>query len=285
LGTASIAGDDLIRPLGYNAFWNSIKRKKGEGIRLTHLRHPHPCDMCRTLPLYKKQLEQAILDKDAEQDASKKSKLGKEVTRLQRLVDWRAHHQRTLDHQRKWNTENVTMKLEPHQCLVQADYVSFYNTLGQKVHDLVLVIHFVTRKGGPLQRFYVDNFFQGSHKAPQTVGILDYLLRSTNVFDAFTEITLSGDTGSGFRQDESMWFYSTWKTTYGKSVNVDFLCPWHAFSMADSHGGRLAEIVAAEKAASEVFVRVCVGGGGGGSMCVHIKLPLPSLVFFSRVLR
>jgi hypothetical protein len=254
LGAEAKDHDELLRPLSYNAFWDLLKRKKGEGIRLTYLRHPHPCEMCETLPSYEAKLKEALLAKEREPDATKKSKLGKEVKRLQGLRDRRLAHRKTLDHQRAWINKNVIWELRPGQCLVQADFVSFYNTLGKKVHDLVLVIHYVTREGGPVQRLYVDNFFRGQHKSPQTTGILDYLLSSTSVFDQFTDITFSGDTGSGFRQDETLWYYSTLKAKYGKNISVDLLAPRHAFNMADSHGGRLAEIVAAEKAASEALL-------------------------------
>lgn len=252
LGADPQENDEHLRPLSYNAFWSVIKRKQGEGIRLTYLRHPHPCDMCDTLAAYEEELEQARTAKKKEEDAAKKSALGREVTRLQHLVERRLAHRKVLDHQRPWINENVIWKLKPHQCLVQADYVSFYNTLGKKVHDLVLVIHYVTREGGPLQRHYVDNFF--TRKWAETIGILDYRLSSTRVFDQFTDITFSGDTGSGFRQDETMWYYSTLRKKYGKNISVDSLAPRHAFNMADSHGGRLAEIVAAEKAASEALL-------------------------------
>ena len=227
LGARAKDHDESLRPLSYNAFWDAIKRKKGEGIRLTYLRHPHPCDMCATLPVYEAKLKAARLAVANEPDAKKKSALGKEVVRLRGLWERRVAHVKTFDHQREWINTNVIWKLEPGQALVQADYVSFYNSLGKKVHDLVLVIHYVTFKGGPLQRLYVDNFFRGSHNTRTMTGILDYLLSSTHVFDQFTDITFSGDTGSGFRQDETLWYYSTLRGTYGKNISVDFLAPRH----------------------------------------------------------
>jgi hypothetical protein len=122
-----------------------------------------------------------------------------------------------------------------------------------------LVLHYVTRVGGRLRRTYIDNFFKGPHKAPQTIGILDFLLKSTSVFDQFDELFFSGDTGSGFRQDETIYYYTTLKGTYGKDVAAHFLAPWHAFSMANSHGGHVAEVVHED---SEAIVRRAVRTSG-----------------------
>jgi hypothetical protein len=123
---------ELLRPLSYNAFWGVLKRKKGEGIRLTYLRHPHPCEMCETLPAYEAKLKEALLAKERESDATKKSKLGKEVKRIQGLRDRRLAHRKTLDQQRAWINKNIIWDLQPGQCLVQADFVSFYNRRQQQ---------------------------------------------------------------------------------------------------------------------------------------------------------
>ena len=60
----------------------------------------------------------------------------------------RAHHATQLKHQRPWIDTNIVNKLEPWRLLIQVDYVSYYNTLGQTVHDLILVLHWVERRNG-----------------------------------------------------------------------------------------------------------------------------------------
>ena len=78
------------------------------------------------------------------------------------------------------------------------------------------MLHYVTREGGQLQRHYVNNFFAGEHNSNATIAILDYLLSSTQTFQKFDTIFFSGDTGSGFRQCETLYYYSTLKRKYGK---------------------------------------------------------------------
>jgi hypothetical protein len=55
----SVEGKHCLLPMSYNLFWKSIRRSKGRGLRLTHLRHPHPCDMCATLPAFEQELHAA----------------------------------------------------------------------------------------------------------------------------------------------------------------------------------------------------------------------------------
>jgi hypothetical protein len=85
-----------------------------------------------------------------------------------------------------------------------------------------------------LQRFYIDNFYFGKGTSASTISILDYLLGSTNVFENFDHIVLSGDTGSGFRQTETMYYSSKVFHLYGKHMSIELLAPGHAGNMCDS---------------------------------------------------
>jgi hypothetical protein len=93
-----------------------------------------------------------------------------------------------------------------------------------------------------LQRDYVNNFFIGAGRSNATISILEFLLKSTTLFERFDTIVLSGDSGSGFRQTETLYFYSTIWEKYGKKVSVELLAPGHAWNMCDSHGGPLADM-------------------------------------------
>ena len=249
----SVVGSTSLWPMSYNSFWNTIKCKKGEGFRLTYLRHPHPCEMCSRLNRKEKKLNSIQIALDSEQDSTKKIQLAKQVKRLQILVDRRRDHLKSLKHQRNWINKNIRDKLVVGQVLVQADYVSFYNIDGNSIHDLVLVLHYVDHDDGPIIRHYIDNFFQGHHVSSSTIAILDYLFTSTSTFDKFDTVFFSGDTGSGFRQCETLYFYSTLFRDHNKKVAVHFLAPRHAFNMADSHGGRLSELFADAKSSSEAL--------------------------------
>jgi hypothetical protein len=103
-----------------------------------------------------------------------------------------------------------------------------------------------------LQRFYIDNFYFGKGSSASTISILDYLLGSTTVFDHFDHIVLSGDTGSGFRQTETLYYYSKVFQLHGKHVSVELLAPGHAWNMCDSHGGHLSDLFAPLKMTNEL---------------------------------
>ena len=62
------------------------------------------------------------------------------------------------------------------------------------------------------------------------------------------------DNGSGFRQSETIYFYSMWQELYGKKFRPmqEQYPPWHAFSMADSMGGRLAHEFEEEKCSGDL---------------------------------
>jgi hypothetical protein len=103
-----------------------------------------------------------------------------------------------------------------------------------------------------LQRFYIDNFYFGKGTTASTISILDYLLGSTHVFENFDHIVLSGDTGSGFRQTETLYYYSKVYHLYGKHMSVELLAPGHAWNMCDSHGGHLSDLFAPLKMTNEL---------------------------------
>ena len=135
----SAVGKECIWPLSYIKFWSLVKRKKGEGLRLTHLKHPHPCEMCDTLPAFEKELKDALLALSVCNDSTESDKLGKDIVHIRGMVNRRRAHRLALDHQRPWINLNIRIKLAPGDTMVQADYVSFFNSKGKKVHDLILV--------------------------------------------------------------------------------------------------------------------------------------------------
>jgi hypothetical protein len=163
-------------------------------------------------------------------------------------------HVEVLSHQRRWINYNIRDVLRVGQGFIQADFVSLYNSMGRKIHNLILVIHYVRHRGTIIERTYVDNFFKGKHTYVTTISILDYLFKSTRIFDKFDELIFSGDTGSGFRQSETIYYYSTLFFKYGKNIRVHFLAPRHAFNMCDAHGGQLSRIFSAEKCSSQALI-------------------------------
>ena len=95
------ADPNALRPLDYNTFWEVVKRRKGEGLRLTHLRHPHPCDQCRTLPQFEAELKRALLELHSAVPEDKHA-AGVVVAKLERMIKHRIVHRKVLDNQRSW---------------------------------------------------------------------------------------------------------------------------------------------------------------------------------------
>ena len=62
-------------------------------------------------------------------------------------------------------------------------------------------------------------------------------------FDQFDKIILASDNGNGFRGYNLLYFYSTWASTYGKVCEVELLCPKHAWSLCDAHGGNVGDLL------------------------------------------
>ena len=128
-------GENFLWPMSYNLFWKSIKRSKGRGLRLTHLRLPHPCDMCTTLPGIEKQLKDARENLPTLLDPNERNKLCKHINILARKLKNRIAHAELLAHQRNWINKNVRDVLKVGQVFMQADYVTTYNVYGKPVHN------------------------------------------------------------------------------------------------------------------------------------------------------
>ena len=306
--------DFPLKPFGYKKFWALIKRrqvdgecgKEWQGIRLTKESLSHKCGMCSSERKVDQELCLAQLQLEALPVNQPNKEISKNVTRLEQMCGRRVRHKKQLAHQRTWIKTNVTaeLSLTNKTCMMQLDFVSFYNSNGAKMYNLVCVLHYRVHDDGTppsslcacfrrcsslacarsprivlvrssclavvsrfvpvslslfslvapdeLQRFYIDNFYFGKGTSASTISILDYLLGSTNVFENFDHIVLSGDTGSGFRQTETMYFYSKVFHLYGKHMSVELLAPGHAWNMCDSHGGHLSDLFAPLKMTNEL---------------------------------
>jgi hypothetical protein len=96
---------------------------------------------------------------------------------------------------------------------------------------------------------YVDCVFPEAHTWRTIVGILDSLL-ADGEFKAFRRLYLVSDNGSGFHQSETFHFYSFIQQLYGIEVSIHMLCPRHAYSLCDAHGGHTKTIGAEDRSAT-----------------------------------
>jgi hypothetical protein len=140
--------DFPLKPLGEAKFWELIKRRqvdgKWQGIRLTHENKTHKCEMCSSHSRVQRELDaaQQLLD-ELPVDVNK-TEISKKISKLGLMIERRVRHKGQLKHQRDWIKENVTAKLSltSKTCMMQLDYVSFYNSDGAKVYNLVCVLHY-----------------------------------------------------------------------------------------------------------------------------------------------
>ena len=140
--------DFPLKPLGYAKFWGIIKRRQvdgqWQGIRLTHENKTHKCEMCSS----QRKVEQALAAAQKQLDdlpaGQSNTEISKVVRKWELMKERRVRHQAQLKHQRQWITENITaeLSLTSRTCMMQLDYVSFYNSNGGKVYNLVCVLHY-----------------------------------------------------------------------------------------------------------------------------------------------
>jgi hypothetical protein len=96
---------------------------------------------------------------------------------------------------------------------------------------------------------YLDCVFAEPHSWRTIVGILDSLF-ADNEFKGIRKIVLVSDNGSGFHQSETFHFYSLIHSLYGIEVDIHMLCPRHAYSLCDSHGGHTKSAAGQDRAAT-----------------------------------
>jgi hypothetical protein len=236
---------DRLLPLSYDAFWDAIKRKGGEGLRIKHVKQvTGACPHCSRLDA----LEAEYLRLQGEHDADK-TKLAEvwyKLTQARLHRQFWTHQRPFSQHLKAWMVENKEKEDVKKTCLVYQDYGKFYASDGSKVKDLCFVICSLN-EFGELTYQYVDNLFRGGSDSSSTIAIWESVMDATELFDKFDTIYLSGDTGNGFRGYDVAAFLSTWKARWGKRVVQCFLCPRHAYSLCDAHFGHLYELIHTQK--------------------------------------
>jgi hypothetical protein len=261
--------DQKLEPLSDRKFWSIIKRRHGEGVPLRVQHNPHACPWCDEEDTITAELHAAEVA--SREDPENKAKT-KALRRAQRKARHLQQHKSALLIQRDWIKANVTAKLGPRDCLIEMDYVCTTSTSNRPIHNLVLAVHYKPEGAGssippdlisslvflPLHMLlhvdyvkirYITNTFEQPHDWRTTVGILDALLTSGE-FAQFDHITFVSDNGSGFRQSETLHYYTLVRTMHHKHVAVHMLCPRHALNRCDAHGGHIKTTAAQSKAAS-----------------------------------
>ena len=243
----TITASNEIVPPSYTKFYDMLLRstKNPSGLRVTFSLTPKICKPCRELEEWQHDEEKMAAMKDFidhQCDPNyRDGQLNKDESNYAALL----RHKRVLDCQRDY-VRCKEQNLQEDEALVYIDFAKFYSSSGAKVKDHIFTV--VTRApNGTLNRRYIDCFFKGSSCAAATRYIWTDLIENQGEFDGCSRLIITGDTGNGYRSWEMLLFYSTWYEKYGIEVELDFLCPRHAHSMCDAHGGNVGRHIADEK--------------------------------------
>ena len=183
---------------------------------------------------------------EAQQKRELYAKLEKRIKFLQQHMKWREQNRAFVN-----MLEDALKPLA--ECVLYLDFAKYYNTSGAKVKDLIIVVVW-RNEDGDMVRSYIDNFFMGASKASCTHDILERLLSDpTCILSSFQTIYITGDTGNGFRSYESLYFFSCAVSKFKKKIALHFLCPRHAFSLCDAHGGNVGSHVEDIKHSSSLY--------------------------------
>jgi len=136
--------------------------------------------------------------------------------------------------------------LRSNELLMFFDYVSWYTNTG-KVNDLVCVLEFLG-SDSYLKRLYVD--YPSPEGTPHdhylTTNVMLHLFLESelivvNKVKKFDNIFIVGD--NGMMSKELVFTLSTLKSLLGLCILLIPLCSHHAYSLADSHGGKVKPVL------------------------------------------
>jgi hypothetical protein len=142
-----------LNALAPPTFWRILKRRAGEGVRVSHCKDPHVCPWCDNAETIEAELVAANL-------AAKRAPLDRDAqARLRKAHSNAAHlkrHQRALEVQRK-HVDAITKHLKPDELVVQMDYVSSSSSSNRPIHDCVFAIRYKDNEAGCALTFFAAN--------------------------------------------------------------------------------------------------------------------------------
>ena len=260
-----VTREKLVKPVGDKKFMCVIKEA---GIRFTKKTKPYNCKIHDQGPTWQPKLakcvsERVIVDERLD-ELTKRKNTNLSGVEKQQLADLTTQHKELLRKQRKYTEkiqefaihleqfakcrvglQNLEKALKPGECLIYRDFVNQYNTDGDKIANLQLVILYRLEPGVALTQLKVYNFSGGAQAVrcdPFFVAdVMDFHMKTkdeggSGVFDRFDKIYVSGDHGSHFSATKTVFNETRMFRKYGKKVHVLSLCSYHCYNRCDAAG-------------------------------------------------
>lgn len=222
-------------------------------LNIYRVKQPHSCPHCnelRTMQLQNITLPELEVKMISQDSSRRRQFYEKQIARIHRRLEEIPLHQKKMELQRK-HYQDIRDNIEHDQCILVMDFVSWFFTKnpetdsdqGNKCNDLVVTMEY--KKNGGLFREYIDfpcltrpnkhdHFFFGQ--------VMYFLFFKCDLFTMngkprWKRIYRVSDNGGPFKSYAALYVESFIARTLDISYEVITLCPYHAYSMCDQHGG------------------------------------------------
>lgn len=244
-----------VEPRCYKSFYGRLLR----GIRISKIKHPHDCPICS--PTFISSIDAAITRyRQTVLESESKSSVRKATLRMAALEEKkksRSLHLKKNSDQRAYY-QRVKSTMGPDDCILVMDYVSSHYSAGGSMDGVggkynILVIAVEYRPEGhdkPIRRF-----FDYPCCMPNNKHDLQHLAHAfLHLFEESNWMTINGkcnfknmwrvsDNGQPFKSTGFMYLESYIAAKHKLNYEVIFLCPYHAFSICDGHGGSVKKVI------------------------------------------
>jgi hypothetical protein len=180
----------------------------------------------------------------------KKTQLLKRKRELDTQIAIYRRHLEQYECQRKYADELQT-NLKPGEAILMRDFVNSYNYKGKHVKNLVFVLLYREKEGGPLQELNLSNLCSDADTQQcDRFFYRDVLLfhlhatddHHTGILNQFKHIYVVGDHGMHFCSQSTFWLHSTLFEEFGITFEDVFLCSYHAYNRCDGAGARVTRL-------------------------------------------
>ncbi len=239
---AAEGGRILGNPRSQKTFFYRLMKE----CNLVRVTQPKFCPYCDSGPAEKrvKFLKDAAAATDDPDEAAEFLKERQALeSRLARVVD----HRRRKDHQRAY-IQRLRDSLQSNEALCFMDFVGWYH--GQtKCEDLVVTLHW--REDGVTQTKYIDipcdDKASNAHNHFFLYQAYKAFLESPDMRTAqaprFAKLYRVSDNGEPFLSRYSCIIEAHMQRTYNIEIEAIMMCPHHAWSLCDSHGGAVKPLM------------------------------------------
>lgn len=244
-----------VEPRCYKTFYNRLLR----GTRIVQIRHPHDCPICS--PNFEQSIDAAITRfREIVIESHSQTVVRKAQARMKALTEKKNNrplHVKKMTEQRDYY-KKIRAMMGPDDCILVMDYVSTHYSaggtpdgVGGKYNILIIAVEF--RPAGEhdvIRRFfdYPCCIHNNKHDLNHLAHAFLHLFNDSNWFTldgkcAFKNIWRVSDNGQPFKSTGFMYLESYIAAKFQINYEVIFLCPYHAFSICDGHGGAIKKVI------------------------------------------